>query len=173
MHFNAPRSNSVRKTLDEAARAVVTKIQYKIEKDLQHYKSLTIRGRYLCSNRFAEKVFGSFKKIEQEKTSATTESVIQLTIAKVNKLETYIDNMSESQNKALWEKIDGKTALQNYRCARIGTQLKLQDIAARRKEEIENEKAQKLLKKEKKKEEMKTPLRAALPKRRKVVKNFD
>ncbi|CAG5101470.1 Oidioi.mRNA.OKI2018_I69.YSR.g17120.t1.cds [Oikopleura dioica] len=145
VHVNAPRSPTICKAVDDAARASVKKIEYKIDKDLNHYKSLTVRGHYVCVNRFAESVFGIFKKAEQDKASATTETVIQLTIARKKNLEFYLDNLSDSKIKSLCQKIDGKKALQNYRLARIATQLKLQEFAAKRRESIAKEKAEKQL----------------------------
>ena len=62
-------------------------------------------------------------------------------------------------------------ALSDYHAARKATQIKLRNIANRRKERIAEEKAKKLEKKEAKKikKEMQTPVRSSLPRKKKLL----
>ncbi|CAG5101500.1 Oidioi.mRNA.OKI2018_I69.YSR.g17150.t1.cds [Oikopleura dioica] len=165
------RSDTVSANLNAAALASINKLKYKIEKDFAHYQTLTVEGLYVCCNRFAESVFGLFKETELHKSAASTDTIVQMTIARMNNLQNFFRSMTKTQVERLWKKIDSKTALSNYHAARKATQVKLQNIANRRKERIAEEKAKKLEKKEAKriKKEMQTPVRSSLPRKKKLL----
>ena len=171
MVVKGERSETVSRNLNAAALASINKLKYKIDKDFGHYQELTVEGLYVCSNRFAESVFGLFKETEVQKSAANTDSIIQMTIARMNNLQDYFRSMTKTQVERLWKKIDSKTALSDYHAARKATQIKLRNIANRRKERIAEEKAKKLEKKEAKKikKEMQTPVRSSLPRKKKLL----
>jgi hypothetical protein len=81
-------------------------------------KTLTLEGRYVTSNRYAESVFGDYKAREIKNTGATQSTLAELTISKMNNTQSFLRAMSNEARSKLWEEIDGKTALTDFKKTR-------------------------------------------------------
>jgi hypothetical protein len=169
-----PRSDEFEKQLQDSALSCMKEVHIKLKKDLQQYQKITVDGLYMCSNRFAESVFGHFKKLEEISTAATIARITEQTISRMNKTEEYLVSMPEDKRNALWEQIEGKVELQSLKKARddmtaavekfsIEHKKKQADIEA---EKIEKRAAKKRVKAEK---ENQTPLRKIIPRKKRKI----
>ena len=153
-------------------------MQVKLAKDLQQYEKIKVSGKYVCSNRFAESVFGQFKKLEESSSAATIEKISEETITRMNKTETFLRNMPTKQVEELWKEIDGKTELLNYKNSRTKMAASVEEFSKSYKEKIAEEEAQKVKRREERKkrnEEKKneTPVKRKIPRKKRILKTVN
>lgn len=170
-----PRTKDFENRLNESAVKGIKAMQMKLAKDLQQYEKVKVTGKYVCSNRFAESVFGQFKKLEEGSSAATIEKISEETITRMNKTEKFLRNMPTKQVEELWKEIDGKSELQNYKNSRTNMAASIEEFAKSHKDKIAEEEAQKVKRREERKKrneekENKTPVKRKIPKKKRILK---
>jgi len=111
-------------------------------------KTLNLEGRYVTSNRYAESVFGDYKARETKNTGATQSTLSELTISKMNNTQSFLRAMSKEAVFKLWEEIGGKTALTDFKKARMKLNENLQASSTKRKDALRKLEAEKAARKQ-------------------------
>ena len=168
-----PRSDDLAGRLNKSTLKGVKELQAKLKKDLHHYEEIKADGQYVCSNRFAESVFGHFKKLEETSTAATIENVAEMTISRMNNAEKFLRNMPQDQREELWKQIEDKKELKLYRSLRKKLSNSVEEFAKAHRKKIADKEATRIIKKEAKKrareeKENITPLRKSIPRKKKI-----